>query len=417
VMAVTSLMKGLLGFVLPILVIGVYSCVEDGWFELAAHLIHGSLHARIQWLIERNRWLFNWRTSVAAPLALGLYIAPFAISHATSGSNQGLYMVYRENVERYFAAFDHRGPIYLYALVIFELMAPWSVFLPAAIVHSHSRATAARIATRSDRFVLTFFWTIFIFFTLSGSRRGYYILPILPAGAILIARVFVISERELSHAERWWLKFGFGLIVLVLIFSAAVLLPNRRFLPPPYSLLPMLPRPGIFASCWIISLISAAYACIRFSRERILLSVGVISYLLLFYLFVVALPAGDQWRGERQFAEATRQLVGQRDELAAFKSQPPVFYLRFAKPVPQYDSRAELASAVRNGHIRWIILRRRDIPALNIPARETVVEATYPWDSPEHRSNALVLMKLEPSAQPITSSASRRIETPSPRES
>jgi 4-amino-4-deoxy-L-arabinose transferase-like glycosyltransferase len=278
-------------------------------------------------------------------------------------------------------------------------MAPWSVFLPAAMVHAHRHSAAKCTSSKSDRFVLTFFWTVFTFFSWSGSRRSYYILPILPAAAILIARIFVIGERELNDAARSLVKVGFWVVASVLIFSGVALLPVRVFLPMPYSLLPMLPHPGIFAVCWLLSLVPTAYACIRCSRERMLSSVGVTSYLLLLYLFVVAMPAGDKWRGEKQFAEATRQLIhDQPDRLAAFKATPPVFYLGFSKPVPQYDSTAELASALRNGQVGWIILRRRDIPALNIAAREAVAEATYPWDSPERRSNALVLLKLQLSA-------------------
>jgi 4-amino-4-deoxy-L-arabinose transferase-like glycosyltransferase len=276
------------------------------------------------------------------------------------------------------------------------LMAPWSVFLPAAMVQAHDRAAPGCTIVKGDRFVLAFFWTIFIFFTLSGSRRSYYILPVLPAGAILVARIFVIDERELRDSARWLLKVGFWVAFSVLILSAAVLLPSR-FLLPPYSRFPMLPHPVIFATCWILSLLATGYACVGYHRQRILLSVGVSTYLLLLYLFVFAMPAGDQWRGEKQFAELTRQLVAlQPDELAAFKSQPPVFYLQLPKPVPQYNSIAELAPAVRNGQIRWIILRRRDIPEFNLRARQIIAEATYPWDSPEHRSNALLLMKLRP---------------------
>src|SRR5205807_1160310 len=118
-------------------------------------------------------------------------------------------------------------------------------------------------------------------------------------------------------------------------------------------------------------------------------------YLFLGYLFVFAIPAGDQWRGERQFAETTRSLIGQHpEELASFKTQPPVFYLGFPKPVRQYDSQQELVAAVRTGQLRWVILRRRDIPTLNIPAAETAIEGTFPWDSAEHHANALVLMRL-----------------------
>lgn len=396
VMALTSLMKGLLGFVLPIVVISVYSCVAGGWLELEHRLMHGPPGLRIHWLIEKNRWFINWRTAIAAALAGAIYFAPFAVSYAGTGSATGMYMVYRENVERYFAPFDHRGPIYLYAYVIFGLMAPWSAFLPAALIHAHSRAEAASDRLRSDRFVLAFFWTTFIFFTVSGSRRSYYILPILPAASILVARIFVAAEKDLSESSRFLLKVGFGIVLSALALSAVILLPLQVLLPLPYSLLPMLPRPWIFAACWIFSLSIAAYAFIRYSRRRILLSVSVAIYLLLGYLFMFAMPAGDQWRGEKPFAEATRRLInGHPAELASFKTQPPVFYLGLAQPVPEYDTLAELESAIRSGRINWVIVRRRDVAALHMPAQQSVLEPSYPWDSREHQLNALILMKLE----------------------
>jgi 4-amino-4-deoxy-L-arabinose transferase-like glycosyltransferase len=396
VMALTSLMKGLLGFALPLLVIGVYSCVADGWLELKRRLDHGPLVSRIRRLIEQNRWFFNWRTAIAVPLAGIVYFAPFAVSYAGTGSARGMYMVYRENVERYFVPFDHRGPIYLYVYTIFGLMAPWSAFLPAALVHAHARAEAAGTELRSSRFVLAFFWTTFAFFTFSGSRRSYYILPILPAASILVARIFVVTEKELTESTRFLLKVGFGAVFSVLALSAVVLLPPRLLLPMPYSLLPMLPQPGIFAACWIVSMGTAAYVFIRYSRGRILLSVSVLSYLILSYLFILAMPAGDKWRGEKPFAEATRRLIdGHPAELASFKTQPPVFYLGLAEPVPEYETLAELESAIRRGPIKWVILRRRDIRALDLPAHEAAFEPSYAWDTREHRLNALVLMRLE----------------------
>src|SRR5271167_4529073 len=42
IMAATSLTKGLLGFVLPILVIGAYSSLHDGWAQLFEEILHGS---------------------------------------------------------------------------------------------------------------------------------------------------------------------------------------------------------------------------------------------------------------------------------------------------------------------------------------------------------------------------------------
>jgi len=126
IMAVTSLTKGLLGFVLPITVIGSYSCLCEGWKELYARISTGSFGQRLGWLIARNRWFFNWRSVPAIALAGLVYAVPFAISFIRMRSDAGLYMVYRENILRFFEPFDHRGPVYLYVYVIFALMAPWS---------------------------------------------------------------------------------------------------------------------------------------------------------------------------------------------------------------------------------------------------------------------------------------------------
>jgi hypothetical protein len=396
IMALTSMMKGLPGLVLPLLVIWVYSSIADGWPKMGHSTADGWVRSSIAWLIARNRWFFNWRTTIAVTLAGLVYFAPFAISYAATSSGRGLYMVYRENVERYFAPFDHRGPIYLYAYVIFGLMAPWSAFLPAAVIHAHSRVDAASTVRKSDRFVLAFFWTTFIFFTLSGSRRSYYILPILPAASILVARIFVVPQQDLGESVRFLVKIGFGVVASLVLLSVAFLLPPKFFLPSPYSLLPMLPWRGIYAICWIISLAILGYACVRPGPERIFLSVNVSSYLLLLYLFIFAMPAGNQWRAEKRFAQTVRNLIDNRpEELASFRTQPPVFYLGLANPVPEYDNPGPLRSAVRDGRIKWIISRRRDVSAINLKAQEAAFEPIYPWDSPGHSGNALVLMRVK----------------------
>src|SRR5271168_129657 len=220
IMAATSLTKGLLGFALPLLVIGAYSCLRDGWAQFFQEIVRGSMADRLGKLIERNRWFFNWYTAVGIALGGLVYWLPFEISARMMGTQKGLAMVYRENVVRFFHPFDHRGPIYLYVYVIFGLMAPWSALLPAALVETHSLRRVGAEPARADRFALVYFWATFIFFTLSGSRRSYYILPILPAGAILVARLLLQQSEEISAAARWLLKLGCVALAIVLAAGA-----------------------------------------------------------------------------------------------------------------------------------------------------------------------------------------------------
>ena len=399
IMAVTSQMKGLLGFVLPIVVIGSYTGLADGWAQLGRRTLHGPLAQRLQWLIERNRWFFNWYTVIAVAVAGGVYYAPFYFSHAETGSSKGLYMVYRENVERYFEPFDHRGPVYLYTYVIFALMAPWSVFIPAALVQAHRRRQTHADHARSDRFVLVYFWATFVFFTLSGSRRSYYLLPILPAAAILIARLMREQLEDLTPWARRLLYVGYGVIAVAVGLSMLAFFPPRFFLPQPYSFLPPAPAQPIFAIYWLGSIVAIGYALARMRPQRIFISSAVVAYLFMVYYFVFAMPAADAWRGEKPFAYQVKALVGsQTDKLAFFRVIGPVFYLNSLEPVPEYGTLRDLDGAISGDRVRWLVVRRRDLNRLNVPARIAASEAVYPWDPREHALNLMVLVQVSPPA-------------------
>jgi 4-amino-4-deoxy-L-arabinose transferase-like glycosyltransferase len=408
IMAVTSLTKGLLGFALPMVVIGTYSILGDGWAALRDGIARGGLADRWRWIITRNRWFLNWYTPAAIALASVIYYLPFAISHMRTGSTAGIYMVYRENVERYFEPFDHRGPIYLYTYVIFALMAPWSAFIPAAIVHAHRRQEAAM--SRSDRFTLVFFWATFAFFTISGSRRSYYILPILPAAAMLIARLLSVPRASLFDA-------GWAVMVAAVLLSTLAFIPPSRIIPSEFrwSMLPTAPARGVLGIYWAGSIVAIIYALRSFDTRRVAVAVSAIAYLFMFYFFVFAMPAGDAWRGERSLAIETRRLIGpDTARLAFFRNVGPVFYLGLARPVPEYNRVKELDAAVRSGRVRWIVVLRRDLGRLDFPFTEAASEAVFPWDSDEHRRNAMVLINVPtPGAGATAASALRRIGTAS----
>src|SRR5205814_7181588 len=105
-------------------------------------------------------------------------------------------MVFRENLRRFIDPVNHRGPVYLYAVLIFELLAPWCVLLPAALWQAHAGRDRAR------HFALVMFWSILVFFTLSASRRSYYLLPILPAAALLLAPLLLDTPALLARPTR-----------------------------------------------------------------------------------------------------------------------------------------------------------------------------------------------------------------------
>ncbi len=397
VMALTSQMKGLLGFVLPLAVIGSYCAVANGWAELGRALLTGPLAPRLRWIVDRNRWFFNWKTPLAIAIAGAIYYVPFEISQRLTGSGKGFSMVYRENIQRYFEPFDHRGPIYLYTYVIFALMAPWSALLPAALVEAYRGAPDDSARIRGDRFTMAMFCATFVFFTLSGSRRSYYILPILPPAAILVARLLDRPLEQFTPWARRLTKFGFAVIALAIVLSTLAFLPPRLFLPQPYAQLPSAPNLGVFTIFWLGSIGAIIYALRNLRSDRILTAVGVAAWLFMFYFFVFAMPAGDAYRSEKPFAAKVRTLIGNETAgLVFFKNQGPVFYLGLPQPVPEYDKLVDLNTALATGKVRWVIVRRRDISLMKFQSVPIAAETLYPWDPKEHSLNSMVLLRVTP---------------------
>jgi 4-amino-4-deoxy-L-arabinose transferase-like glycosyltransferase len=395
IMAATSLTKGLLGFALPLLMIGAYSCLRDGWSQLFQEIARGSLADRIQRFIERNRWFFNWYTVVGVALGGLVYYIPFEVSARMMGTQKGLAMVYRENVVRFFHPFDHRGPIYLYVYVIFGLMAPWSALLPAALVETHSLRRAGAEPARPDRFALAYFWATFIFFTLSGSRRSYYILPILPAAAILIARTLAYPGELRSTFARRLLTVGYAIVAFAAIAGIVLLIPAWAVLPSPYDALPDLPAKFAFVVFWIVSVAAVIYAIRKFSPYRIAISMGVIAYLVMVYIYIFAMPAAEAYRGEKPFGHAVlNKIGGSTDHLVLFKTEGPLFYLNPPKPLPEFDDKQDLQDAIAKGGVQWMIVRRRDMPKLDTPTTIELSEASYPWETDYNHRNKVVLVRL-----------------------
>jgi len=65
------------------------------------------------------------------------------------------------------------------------------------------------------------------FLSLSGSRRDYYLLPILPAAAILVARLFSTSREAWNRWVRWLTNTGYltlSVSVVLMVLAAGTIL-------------------------------------------------------------------------------------------------------------------------------------------------------------------------------------------------
>lgn len=204
-LALTSLFKGLIGFILPTLM-------------LLPHLLGAG----------RWRRHLNWRLPAALLVAVALYFVPFLLSQLygqpTYGES-GLYLVFRENVVRFFHPYDNFGPIYTYLIYLPVYTLPWAPFWIAALWLA---VRQWKHLEPNARWLVWALGLLFLFFTASGSRRSYYVLPLVPF-AQLLAAWWIVRRQEARGATGLLAGSGwsraFAAVALLLMLLLGVLYP------------------------------------------------------------------------------------------------------------------------------------------------------------------------------------------------
>jgi 4-amino-4-deoxy-L-arabinose transferase-like glycosyltransferase len=204
-MALGSNMKGLLVYAVPLFCIVLLSAVKRDW-----------------------SWIPPLRVLVTAGLlSLVVFLVIPTVASIRLATWDPFYMVWRENVLRFFGLHDHKDPFYTYFIKIFYFAAPWSFVLPPAIIRCLQEARR-RLSQLPEALIL--FGGIFLFFTLSGSRRPYYLLPILPFVAILAANLLrEFADGMLGRVIRGVVR-GVGILLgfaLIAILGMFFLLPQN----------------------------------------------------------------------------------------------------------------------------------------------------------------------------------------------
>lgn len=201
ILSLTSLCKGLIGFVLPGLVLLPHLLSEGRWRQ---HL--------------------NLRLLAALVVAGGVYAIPFVLSHfygQPSYGESGLALVFRENVVRFFKPFDHEGPIYSYLMYLPAYTLPWA---PLWMIGLWFAVRRWKRLEPNARWLVWALALLFLFFTASGSRRSYYVLPLVPFAQLLAAWwvVEVRHARGLQGLGRGWSRaLGAGAVAMLLVLGVA----------------------------------------------------------------------------------------------------------------------------------------------------------------------------------------------------
>jgi 4-amino-4-deoxy-L-arabinose transferase-like glycosyltransferase len=201
--ALAVLSKGLVGILIPVAVAGLYFLWRRDW----------SLPLRAQ------PW---WSL-----LALLVLAAPWFLVVSQRNPEFAHFFFVVQHFQRYLstAGFDRYQPAWFFVPVMLLGTLPWTTLLPGALQRAWR---AARDGENGTALLLVWTAFVFVFFSLSHSKLIPYILPLLPAIAVLLARhlASLPAPRFARHLTALALSAGVlavGLLVLWQVPAAAEL--------------------------------------------------------------------------------------------------------------------------------------------------------------------------------------------------
>jgi 4-amino-4-deoxy-L-arabinose transferase-like glycosyltransferase len=159
-----TLVKGPVGFILPVLVLCIFN-----------------------WLDGRRGALKRFFAPVNVVVFFAI-VLPWFLGVTHLYPDFAWYGIVEESFRRYTTTTFHRtGPIYYYVPWIVAGCFAWSVLLPGSIIAAWKARTQW---SRADRLFVVWSILLFVFFSVSQSKRPNYILTVVAALGALTARVF-----------------------------------------------------------------------------------------------------------------------------------------------------------------------------------------------------------------------------------
>lgn len=347
--ALAVLTKGPVGLVLPVLIIGSFLLYLGNALEV----------------------LREMRVLLGGIVILAISLPWYVLVIWRNGSDYINSFFGYHNLERFTGVVnDHSAPWYFYFMVVLLGFAPWSIYLPVAIARlqfwQRSHWRSSHRSTQLGLFALFWFIGVFGFFTIAVTKLPSYVLPLMPAAAILVALLW--SEEIKGRGSRGdkgtrgrlqlsfppsphapippsflqlsgWLNVVFLFAVAGALFCSPYFVGYDPVEPNLRSYFQQSGLPVLGAAIWAITAVVSAVLLLR-RRWRWLLSVNLLGFVA-FLIFVVT-PAYFLIDEARQLplrqlsaiARAVEQpgedliVIGFKKPSVVFYTQRPVTYVR-----------------------------------------------------------------------------------------
>ena len=332
-MALGTLTKGPVGFVLPLLVSLIYLLIQKDWKGIKGmKLIPGIV------------------------LMMVIVLAWYVPAVWKGGRDYLNVTLLKQTVNRYSQGWSHVKPFYYYFYNYpFESL-PWVLFLPAAIAYGFSKETLEK--RKKFLFLLTWFVVIFIFFSLSKGKRGLYLLPLYPAVSIMIGKVWNdFISVSMDHFRHGWISLPlYGFMGLALIAGAAI----------PWVISMKLPSYLTYSLPITFLMVGGSLALFVLNRFRMH---GAVFFLLIgimaggfFYTLRVIFPLVNPYKSARFISKEITSRIQPSEKLALYGGfgTGPYNYYTGIVPISELEGEENLIHLLESPERVFCILKFED---------------------------------------------------------
>jgi len=342
-MALATLAKGPVGFILPLLVSLIYLVLQRDWKGMKGmKLLPGML--------------------LMVVIVLSWYV-PAVWKGGKDFLNQTLMV---HTIDRYATGWSKVHPIYYYLYNFPVDFMPWVLLLPGALVYGFSR----EVFEKRKEFLFLFVWliVIFLFFSLSKGKRPLYLLPLYPAASLMIGKLWddFISVRIDRFRHEWITIPLYGLIGLILIAGAAIfLIPwmvSRKF-PSYLPFLPYFPYLLPIAFLMVAGSLAMFIPChFKHYGTILLLIIGIMAGGF-FYTARVVFPLVNPYKSARYICQEITARILPEERLGIYGdlgTGPYNFYTGIV-PISELEKRDDLFHFLQSSGRVFCLLRFRDL--------------------------------------------------------
>jgi len=334
--ALATLTKGLIGIVLPGLIVLAYVALRREWRVISEWRIPSGI---LVFLLIAAPW-FAW------------------VSQATDGRWLREF-IFTHHIQRYTSGLGHRQPFYYYILTFPADFLPWTTFLVPALWAYRSRLKLLR--DPGALFLFLWFFVILFFFSLSDTKRDLYLLPLFPPAAIFVACYFAhLIQQEISQDA---LYRGLGHLFFNLLWIGALSFPVVTWFYQREAIWISLPFAFVMAGGGLIT----AVGIWRRLPSTVFFSTASTIVLGMLCVSVWILPFLDSYKSGKPFSLLIKKTVPLTQPLYIYADTMNDFnFYTEREIISVLSSPAEVEKVASGAKMAYVLIKERDLSRVDI---------------------------------------------------